>query len=220
MSLPIENQRLKDIMFFYAKNNISKFSNDIGISQPRISRLFIKDKRNGTYPKLSFEIVQSVINKFIDVNPEWLLTGSGSMLKSDTQVVVENVGIPYFNVDFTAGFDVLFDSQSAQPDSYVTSPLFADSECVVKCSGDSMAPKIPNGCYIGLKKIDVDDILFGEVYAIVTNNWRTIKYVRKADKSNKLLLVPENKVDYDEQELLKSKVHSVWIVNAYGVRLN
>ncbi|ADX66869.1 hypothetical protein [Weeksella virosa] len=81
MDLPIENQRIKEIINFYCKGNINQFSKEIGISQPRINRLFSIDNRNGKYPLTSFEITQAIINKFIDVNPEWLLTGRGDMLK-------------------------------------------------------------------------------------------------------------------------------------------
>ncbi len=81
MSLPPENKRVKDIIKYVSNGNILAFSRDIGISQPRIARLFTLDKRNNKYPLVSFEIIQSIINKFIDIDAEWLLTGNGTMLK-------------------------------------------------------------------------------------------------------------------------------------------
>lgn len=79
MSLPIENERIKKVIDFYCDGNELLFSNEIGISQPRINRLFNKDSRNNKYPLPSFEIIQAITNKFIDVSAEWLLTGRGEM---------------------------------------------------------------------------------------------------------------------------------------------
>lgn len=81
-SLPIENQRVKNVIDFTTKGNVLQFSKEIGISQPRINRLFSIDTRSGKYPLVSFEIVQAIINKFVNINAEWLLTGEGEMLKN------------------------------------------------------------------------------------------------------------------------------------------
>lgn len=81
MELPSENKRVKEIIDFYCNGNVNQFSRQINVSQPRISRLFNIDQRSGKYPLLSFDIAQSIINKFIDVSSEWLLTGKGSMHK-------------------------------------------------------------------------------------------------------------------------------------------
>ncbi len=86
-SIPIENQRVKKVIDFTTNGNVLQFSKEIGISQPRINRLFTIDSRNGKYPLISFEIAQAIINKFVNVNAEWLLLGNGEMLK--TNIVAE-----------------------------------------------------------------------------------------------------------------------------------
>lgn len=77
MSLPSDNQRIKDVIEFYCDGNELLFSREIGISQPRINRLFKIDPRSDKYPAPSYEIVQAIINKFVEINPRWLLTGKG-----------------------------------------------------------------------------------------------------------------------------------------------
>lgn len=77
MLLPPDNQRIKDVIDFYCKGNELLFSREIGISQPRINRLFKIDPRSDKYPAPSYEIVQAIINKFVEVDPRWLLTGEG-----------------------------------------------------------------------------------------------------------------------------------------------
>lgn len=85
MDLPTENQRFKEVIDYTCKGNILKFSNEIGVSQPRISRLFTIDKRSGKYPLISFDILQATINKFININSEWLINGKGEMLKTENK---------------------------------------------------------------------------------------------------------------------------------------
>ena len=84
-SLPVENQRVKKIIDFTTNGNVLQFSKEIGISQPRINRLFSIDSRNGKYPLISFEIAQAIINKFVNIRTEWLLTGEEPMLKPEIQ---------------------------------------------------------------------------------------------------------------------------------------
>lgn len=84
-SLPVENQRVKKIIDFTTNGNVLQFSKEVGISQPRINRLFSIDSRNGKYPLISFEIAQAIINKFVNIRAEWLLTGEEPMLKPEIQ---------------------------------------------------------------------------------------------------------------------------------------
>ena len=64
MDLPIENQRVRQVLEYYSNGNELAFSKLIGISQPRINRLFSPDNRSNKYPLVSFEIIQAIINKF------------------------------------------------------------------------------------------------------------------------------------------------------------
>lgn len=84
MKLPSVNQRIKDVIDYYCHSNEMAFSKEIGVSQPRINRLFNIDKRSGKYPLPSFEIIQSVINMFVDISPEWLIVGKGEMIKKNS----------------------------------------------------------------------------------------------------------------------------------------
>ncbi len=76
-----------------------------------------------------------------------------------------------------------------------------------------MEPLISNGDIIALRKIEdwQTYILYGEIYGIMTDEWRTVKRVRKAQDPAYILLEPINK-EYDEQEIPKSIIRSVWQV--------
>lgn len=95
-SIPIENQRVKRVIDFTTNGNVLQFSKEIGISQPRINRLFTIDSRSGKYPLVSFEIVQAIINKFVNIDAEWLILGKGDMLKLHNNNEVDK-GLPVIN---------------------------------------------------------------------------------------------------------------------------
>lgn len=69
--------RISQIIDFYEIKNVKSFACDyLGYKSPqKINRL----KEDGTSP--SYEILNDISNKFENVNPDWLLTGKGEMLR-------------------------------------------------------------------------------------------------------------------------------------------
>lgn len=84
--LPAINERVKKLIDFYAKGSVKRFSEIIKLSSSqKLNRIFNPDKRNGEYPEVSGNIIISIANMFSEMNPEWLLTGKGEMLKKNEQ---------------------------------------------------------------------------------------------------------------------------------------
>ena len=63
-------------------------------------------------------------------------------------------GVPYYDVEFSAGFLEVENNQSAHPDSYISHPFFKGCDYVVRASGQSMAKVICHGDAIGLRKVN------------------------------------------------------------------
>lgn len=124
------------------------------------------------------------------------------------------MGAPYYDVDFIGGFDMIFNDQTQNPTGYINIPQYGRADLWANISGHSMEPVISNGDIIALHRIDdwQTFLLYGEIYAIVTDNYRTVKRIRKASDPDHLLLEPLNKDGYDEQEIPKEKIRSVWQV--------
>ncbi len=57
----------------------SKFAEEIGVQRSGISHIL--SGRN----KPSLEFVQKLLNRFPEINTEWLISGTGEMLKSETR---------------------------------------------------------------------------------------------------------------------------------------
>ena len=114
-------------------------------------------------------------------------------------------GKPYYNVDFTGGFDIVLNDQTAKPDYLIDFKKYREADCWCNITGHSMEPLISNGDIIAIKELKNwrDFILYGEAYGIVTEDMRTVKIVTKSEKGDGYLhLVPVNKsVEYQPQDI-------------------
>ena len=79
-SIPI-NDRFLDVLKYYNYSGY-KISQETNISQSQITH--IKSYRN----KVSDDVMEELLKKFPEINKDWLLTGNGSMLVSETEEVV------------------------------------------------------------------------------------------------------------------------------------
>ena len=75
-----------------------------------------------------------------------------------------------------------------------------------------MEPRINHGDIIALRRCTLDDIQYGEIYAVVLDTIRTIKILRKATDPRYLRFIPINTQDYDEQEFNKERIVHVYEV--------
>ena len=163
-----------------------------------------------------------------DVNIEWLLTSKGSMIKDgSTDIQISNdtttsampttsmnlgIGTPYYDVDFIGGFDEVFNSQVNIPATNIVIRGFEKASLWCNVTGHSMEPKINHGDIIALHQCTLNDIQYGEIYAVVLDTIRTIKILRRSPDPDKLRFIPINTNDYDEQEFDKSRIINVFEV--------
>lgn len=135
--------------------------------------------------------------------------------QSKCEALVSNSteGTPYYAVDFIAGFDDVVNDQTLVPTSMISFPHVKEAECWVDVTGKSMEPLISPGDIIALRKLNNWNrhLLYGEVYAIVTEEYRTIKRIRKSPVDGYLTLVPENS-DYDPQDILSDDIRAIYQV--------
>jgi len=142
----------------------------------------------------------------------------GSQLNEDhepylTPLKTKSKGVPYYNVDFTSGFDMLLNSDQHKADFFIDYQPYNDADFWVNNIGNSMSPVIENGDILALQiKTDIQQIIYGEIYAIVMPEMRTIKYLRKSKLEGHIEFVPENLVDYDAQDMPLELIDKFFIV--------
>lgn len=119
---------------------------------------------------------------------------------------------PYYNVDFLGGFDLTDNCQQTQPDRMVRIEGCARAELWCNILGNSMAPLIQSGDMIGLRPCRLEDIQYGKPYAVVLDDQRTVKFLRRAETDDSLLFVPQNTDEFDPQTFPKSAIRALYEV--------
>jgi hypothetical protein len=202
----------QNILLFIASKSITpyEFYKKSGVTRGILSQ------NNG----ISEDNIARFLALFPEVNTEWLLTGRGNMIKTESvrefssPLISDNpnIGKPYFDVDFIAGFDEIINSQVTIPANNIIIQGFDKADLWCNVSGHSMEPKISHGDIIALRKCTVEDIQYGEIYAVVMDNIRTIKIIRKSDDPKKLRFIPINIDNYDETEYPVSRIIHIYEV--------
>ena len=207
--------RISTIVEKFGNGKNTVFASLIGVSEANV-----RNYKNGVMPKADF--LEKIARSF-DININWLLTGEGNMLRTESEkeeklpsVNQTYEGAPYFNVDFIGGFDVIVNDQTRNPDFYMNYPPY-NQEGVVWCNltGHSMEPEISNGDIIALREVTtpIQYLPAGEIYGIVTEEYRTVKRVRLSQKEGFVRLIPSNKSEeFCEQEIPISMILKVYAV--------
>ena len=201
---------------------IGAMERTIGASKGVLSRAI----NNGT--DIQAKWLSIIVENYPRYSTGWLLTGAGSMLKDDlngiktideanpsfmpTTSMNPSVGTPYYDVDFIGGFDEVFNSQVNIPATNIVIRGFEKASLWCNVTGHSMEPKINHGDIIALRQCTLNDIQYGEIYAVVLDTIRTIKILRRSPDPSKMRFIPINTEDYDEQEFDKSRIMNVFEV--------
>lgn len=204
---------VKDRIKIYCKEQnttISAFEESIGVSNGYV---------NSISKSIGIDKIDAIIEKYSNINIEWLLTGKGNMLKSkDTVATVSSilsydpkVGQPYYDVDFLGGFSEVYNSQVSLPNHNIIVPGFDRANLWCNVTGHSMEPQINHGDIIALRPCTINDIQYGEMYAVVLDTIRTIKILRRGSSPKYLRYIPINP-NFDEQEFEISRIVNVFEV--------
>lgn len=168
-----------------------------------------------------------LLNKIVvstGVSKRWLRTGEDTPYGKEKlpSVIVSNddifkpaarKGTPVYDIDVTAGASeraMLFADDSVVGN--IEMPGVPEDSFIVRVSGDSMRPVINNGDLVALKQVKNPDIIYwGQIYVLLLEDYRMIKYVRKHKDKSKIILRSENP-DYDDIEVKRSDIRDMMLV--------
>lgn len=216
---------------------IKQLIDNLGITQSEFAKRIAIDASNfSKHLTGKLPISDSLINKIVvelGVSKEWLCSGSGLMygaagtginpgvhthirtLTLPSGAIVPEVrnGAKVYGLDVTAGNlgrDRMF------TDDLVIGSIdvpFINPDCsIVKVSGDSMKPVINNGDMIAIREIKNPNLIFwGQIYVVLLEDYRMVKYVRKHENPDRVILRSENK-EYDDIEIEKRDICDLFIV--------
>jgi len=126
--------------------------------------------------------------------------------------------VPYYDLDVTAGNVQLFQNNDQMVADYYTVPKeIQDVDFCFKVRGDSMYDKILPGAIVFVKQIvDISVIEFGQVFIVITEEQRMVKYVRRhPTRPDDMVLLRSHNNHYDDIDLLKEKIINLLLVKGY-----
>lgn len=186
--------------------NIKEIRENLGLSQTDFARkigVSLRTVQNyesgGVVPASKYEILRDV----------------GKIESNSPEINYDNKGVPYYDVDFIGGFEEVLNDQTINPEYFIDFKPYNTAKYWANVSGHSMEPNISHGDIIAIKEIEnwIDFLPFGEIYGIVTDEFRTIKVVSKGDSSDTFNLIPLNKdPQYVQQEIPKRLIRKVFSV--------
>lgn len=233
-----ENKREKSLI----KRNILRYLDYKNISEYRLYKESgitrgVLSQNNG----ISEDNLMRFLAYASDVNPQWLLTGRGGMLRDeDIQLAVPQVekafqlrtdktlslqNIPLYELDATAGLVALFDDKEVKyPVSHLQIPNLPPCDGAVYVRGDSMYPLLKSGDIVLYKEVTptMEHILWGEMYLLSFNidgeDYITIKYIQKSDDECHVRLVSHNP-HHSPKDIPAEAIRALALVKA-SVRYN
>lgn len=162
--------------------------------------------------------INKALKSLPELDPVWVFTGEGEMLKSVTPPAInyEYKGAPYYNVDFIGGFDLVLNDQTRNPDYYIDfAPYNKDGVVWCNITGHSMEPELNNGDFIAMKEMTspIEYLPSGEIYGIVTDDYRTVKRMTSSNKPGFIRLIPTNKSpEFQPQDIPVNIIRKVYAI--------
>ena len=160
------------------KQRILKFAEQQGISKREFyKRISVSRGTLESKTGITEDVMAKFIATYPEVSAEWLLTGNGEMIRSNsTQLAgieiankfklrtdndIELQKIPLYDIEATAGIVSLFtDTFKQEPESYLSIPDIPPCDGAIRVAGNSMYPIIRTG----------DIILFKQSYELKVIN--------------------------------------------------
>lgn len=209
---------------------IKELIKEMGISQNEFASRIGTDCSNFSKQingKLAISRV--LTNKIIvelGISKEWLLEGKGEKYKSliaansktitlpsDAINSVANEGAKVYDIDVTAGpseRSLIFSSE--QVIGSINVPFINPKNYIVKVSGDSMSPIINNGDMLAIREVkNLNLIFWGQIYVVLLDDYRMVKYIRKHEKPDLVILKSANH-DYDDIEIPRNEIRALFVV--------
>ena len=106
------------------------------------------------------------------------------------------------------------------PQFYISIPIFDNCDIAAQNIGTAMLPEIAPGAIVILKRWNVESIVPGESYLVVTEQFKGIRTIRAGSNPSELLLLPANTQQYDPIVIGKSDIVKLFIVQGIIVKKN
>ncbi|MDE7154026.1 MAG: XRE family transcriptional regulator [Muribaculaceae bacterium] len=202
-----------------------------GKSQAEFARMLSIDPSNlSKHLSGKLAVSDALINRIVvdmGVSKQWLKDGEDLPFSKNAGVALPVVdmlqehgrradGIPVYDIDVTAGCTPLEAQLTADRiTGYVSLPRLSPDTLIVRVSGDSMTPDIIDGGMIALRPVvNTDTIFWGQIYVVVTDDFRLVKYVRRHPTNHDKVILHSANPNYDDMEVNRDDIRAMFRVEA------
>ena len=172
---------LKRLKEFIDANNLSiaAFEKSIGMSNASFGKSL---KNNGA---IGSDKLENILSVYPDINPDWLLTGRGSMLKSEGKSPMGGLNDRVANTDPNS------------PSEWIDAgDWFPEATAAIRHYGDSMV-EYSSGSILALRRVnDQRLIMNGRNYVIETSEYRVTKQLQ--DDGDHFMAYSTNRETYPD----------------------
>lgn len=171
---------------------------------------YINDIERGKNKNPS-KLIMALYNKF-RISPNYLLLGEGSE-KLPIDISPEETRIPFYDIDVMAHISEFLDFSDETPAGMLVIPGFRDCLACFPVYGESMEPKISNGDVIAVSKAtSCEQILWGEIYLVITDAWRVVKTVHPGKTEEYIILRSINPAYAGDTNVNKKDLRALYLV--------
>lgn len=206
--------RISTIVEKFGNGKNTVFASLIGVSEANV-----RNYKNGVMPKADF--LEKIARSF-DININWLLTGEGNMLRTESEKESIPVahpsespmeGIPLIPISAMAGAFTGEQTVLEYECERFVVPTFKGAEFLISVKGSSMYPKYNSGDIVACKRLPMGDIFFqwNKVYVLDTDQGPLIKRVKPGSDKEHVLIVSDNE-RYEPFELPLDRIYHVALV--------
>lgn len=180
--------RLKEFLS-YKKIGRNKFETKLGLASGYMSSKGIT---------ITSEVIEKTSSEYPELNLDWLITGKGEMLKTETPLslvpIIEKEGTPLLPVEAWGGSLVGSSITILAEQCKKYNVPISNIDYLIPIAGDSMMPDYCPGDIVAIKKINERAFIeWGKVYVLDTCNGVVIKEIQPSDKEGSVICISRNK---------------------------
>lgn len=228
-------ERIKEYID-YKGITVAAFEKSIGMSNASFGKSLKSGKGIGS------DKLEKILKVYTDISSCWLLTGEGTMLKTDTAIPseatvqpiyqprspekkVDNQIINLYDFEATAGLRELLDNRHANIIDTIKIPNMPKCDGAIHIVGDSMYPLLKSGDIVFYKEVpvDVQYIFYGEMYLLSYNidgdDYVVVKYIKKSAQGEPFVTLASQNPNHADKDIDFRHVNAVALIKA-SIRIN
>ncbi len=172
----------------------------------------------GIKSQVDIERVNTISSNYPDLDLDWLFTGNGFMIKTETKTKEKPVPqsqLPMLPFSAVAGFLAENNSGFEKAEMFTVPAFLAKgADFLIRVEGDSMYPRYANGEILAVRTIkDPTFFQWGKVYVLSTHQGCIVKRLFP-DPQNETAIVchSENTENYPDYKITKDDIINVGVV--------